>query len=103
MTWERKEWHRFIIPIFLHADLIQIATHLLIQLIIGSIMEYLLNLKLTAAIYILSGIGGVIFSTCFNNTITAGASGSVLGLCGAFVLFFNNHIAWMDNTELGNT
>jgi len=90
-------------PIFFHADIIQILVNLLIQLIIGSTMEYLLNLKLIAAIYMLSGIGGVIFSTCFNDEITVGASGSIIGLCGAFVLFSNNHIAWMGNIELGNT
>ena len=54
----------------------------------SNIIEKMLTLRRVAAIYILSGIGGVLFGCLINDNISVGASGAIFGLCGAFVNFY---------------
>lgn len=100
MMWKYKEWYRFIMPIFLHADFLHLVMNLIAQVIIGSMMEKLLTLYRTGAIYLLAGIGGVIAGCLGNDAISVGASGAIFGLCGAFVLLPLS-IGGMADIELG--
>lgn len=85
MGWERKEWYRFIMPIFLHAGFLHILMNLVAQLIIGSMIEMLLSSARSFTIYILSGIGGVLLGCLLSKDFSVGASGAIFGLCAAFV------------------
>ena len=85
MTWEYKEWYRFFMPIFLHADFLHLAMNLISQLVIGSMLERILTLYRTCAIYFLSGIAGTLLGCIMSTDLSVGASGAIFGLSGAFV------------------
>lgn len=90
-------------PIFLHAGFLHLMMNVMSQIIIGAMMERVLTLYRTAAIYFISGIGGTLCGSLINDNISVGASGAIFGLCGAFVFFFGKdkkNIGWMDNFEL---
>lgn len=77
--------------------------NIIAQLIIGTMMEHLLTLQRVAAIYMLSGLGGVVAGCLWSDDLSVGASGAIIGLCGAFVLFFDDCVVGVGDIELGDT
>jgi membrane associated rhomboid family serine protease len=65
---------------------------IIIQLILCSIAEKILSLYRASAIYILSGIGSVLFGSLINDKTSVGASGAAFGLCTGLVLSTNHSL-----------
>ena len=84
--------HRLILFGILHANLIHISMNLFSQIIIGSIYEYHVGLINASLIYLLSNIGGGIFSCLISDNPGVGASVAIFGILGAYISF--NIINW---------
>ncbi|RKP33927.1 rhomboid family-domain-containing protein [Dimargaris cristalligena] len=86
---------RFVLPIFLHAGVLHLLFNLLHQLSYGSQLEREIGWWRFGAIYILSGIGGIILGSILSPPLFAsvGASGALFGLlaCQLLEILFNWH------------
>ncbi len=83
---QNYEFWRFILSLFLHVGILHLFLNVCFQLIIGFMLEsYMGGLRL-AALYFISGIGGVLFSClCSPNFDSCGASPSLFGLFGGII------------------
>ena len=83
---------RLITCTFLHGGLAHIAFNMYALKIIGSEVEYVYGKIKYIVIYLISALGGSIFSYLFNaNSISVGASGALFGLLGAMIIFGIRH------------
>lgn len=83
---------RLITCAFLHGGLAHIAFNMYALKIIGSEVEYVYGEIKYIIIYLISALGGGIFSYLFNaNSISVGASGAIFGLLGAMIIFGIRH------------
>ena len=83
---------RLITSAFLHGGLAHIAFNMYALKIIGSEVEYVYGKIKYIVIYLISALGGSIFSYLFNaNSISVGASGAIFGLLGAMIIFGIRH------------
>ena len=83
---------RLITCTFLHGGLAHIAFNMYALKIIGSEVEYVYGKIKYIVIYLISSLGGSIFSYLFNaNSISVGASGAIFGLLGAMIIFGIRH------------
>jgi len=78
---------RFLTFTFLHANLQHIVFNLLSQLIIGSTVENLIGFWRVLALYMLSSIGGGLFSSLIDYASCVGASVAVFGLIGGYIMY----------------
>lgn len=79
---------RLITCAFLHGGLSHIAFNMYSLKIIGSEVEYVYGKVKYIAIYLISALGGSIFSYLFNSdSISVGASGAIFGLLGAMLIW----------------
>jgi len=84
------EYHRFITSMFLHNSMAHMGSNCLSLFFLGYQVEHEINNKLYyALLYFISGLAGGFVSLAFNqNSISVGASGAIIGLCGNFVIYF---------------
>ena len=83
---------RVITCAFLQGGLAHIALNMYALKIIGSEVEYVYGEIKYIIIYLISALGGGIFSYLFNaNSISVGASGAIFGLLGAMIIFGIRH------------
>lgn len=83
---------RLITCAFLHGGLAHIAFNMYALKIIGSEVEYVYGKVKYIVIYLISALGGSIFSYLFNSdSISVGASGAIFGLLGAMIIFGIKH------------
>ncbi|MDO5779497.1 MAG: rhomboid family intramembrane serine protease [Clostridium sp.] len=83
---------RLVTCAFLHGGLAHIAFNMYALKIIGSEVEYVYGKFKYITIYLISALGGSIFSYLFNaNSISVGASGAIFGLLGAMIIFGIRH------------
>ncbi|MBP2098603.1 rhomboid family intramembrane serine protease [Enterococcus rivorum] len=82
------EYWRFFTPIFLHIGWMHFAVNMVTLYYIGSQIESIYGHWRYLIIYLLSGIAGNVLSFALGspNSISAGASTSLFGLFGAFVI-----------------
>lgn len=95
-----QEYWRFFTPMFLHIGWLHFAVNMVTLYYIGSQVEDIYGHWRYLAIYLLSGISGNILSFALGtpNSISAGASTSLFGLFGAFLILgrhFRNNPAIM--------
>ena len=85
-----KEYFRFFSSMFLHNSMAHLGSNSISLFFLGYQTENELNNKIQYLIlYLISGLEGNFMSFLFNQTsISVGASGAVIGLCGNFVIFF---------------
>lgn len=84
---EQGQLWRFIMPIFLHIGFEHLVLNCITIYFLGKQLEGLLGKYRFLVLYILSGIGGNIASYYFNpNSISAGASTSIFGLFGIYLM-----------------
>jgi rhomboid protease GluP len=83
---KKGEIHRFILPILLHANFLHIFLNLIAQLINGWI-EIVLGPKKMLALYLISGIGGNLFSALISDGLAVGASTAILGILGSHLSY----------------
>ncbi|MHC9532515.1 rhomboid family intramembrane serine protease [Dellaglioa sp. BT-FLS60] len=85
------EWWRLFNPIFLHIGFEHIVLNMFTLYFIGIQIEELFGHWRFTGIYLLAGIAGNIASFVFSpGTISAGASGAIFGLFGAFLMLGDN-------------
>lgn len=84
------EYHRFLTSTFLHNSIAHMGSNCLSLFFLGFQVENEINNKLYfLALYLISGLIGDFNSLLFNaNSISVGASGAIIGLCGNFVIYF---------------
>lgn len=82
------EWWRLITPIFLHIDVMHLAFNMFAILIIARPLEQVFGKGKLFALYLVSGLGGVILSFALNDNLSAGASGAIFGMMGAHVYLY---------------
>jgi membrane associated rhomboid family serine protease len=81
-----NEFWRLISPAILHAGLVHYLVNCIALWLIGTAIETSHGTLATAVIFIISAIGGTIFSAIFlPGFITVGASGGIFGLIGACI------------------
>ncbi|MBO0440822.1 small hydrophobic molecule transporter [Enterococcus sp. DIV0212c] len=83
-----QEYWRFFTPMFLHIGWLHFAVNMVTLYYVGSQVESIYGHWRYLVIYLLSGIAGNIVSFTFGSplSISAGASTSLFGLFGAFVI-----------------
>lgn len=87
-----KEYYRFITSIFIHIGVAHIFFNGYALYIFGPQIERLLGSKKFLLFFLLTGAGGNLATFLFNFTsISAGASGSLFGIFGAFLYLVHRH------------
>lgn len=83
---------RLITCAFLHGGLAHIGFNMYALKIIGEEVEYVYGKTKYLLIYLISALGGSVFSYLFNaDAISVGASGAIFGLLGAMIAFGIKH------------
>jgi len=83
------EWWRLLTCVFVHGNLIHIATNMYGLWILGRIAESVYGHWTFAAVYLLCGLSGSVASIVWNpNVLGVGASGAVFGVAGALIASF---------------
>ena len=82
------EWWRILTSTFVHFGIIHIAFNMWCLWSLGSSLEIFMGQKAFAVTYILSGLMASLVSTAWNPwRVSAGASGAIFGIAGAFVTY----------------
>lgn len=106
-TSNQYQWFRFILPLFVHAGVIQLFIILSIQLYAGCEIEKSAGFLRTLLIYFICGIGGYAISGIFiKSQVTTGADPAVYGLLAVLLveLFQSWQIVpnrWWEFSKLG--
>ncbi|HZK56711.1 MAG TPA: rhomboid family intramembrane serine protease [Clostridia bacterium] len=86
------QYYRFITAIFIHIGIAHIFFNGYALYIFGPQIERLLGPKKFLLFFLLTGVGGNLATFLFNFTsISAGASGSLFGILGAFLYLVHRH------------
>lgn len=78
---------RLVTPVFVHANLAHIFVNMYSLFAIGPPVERFFGTPRMLAVYLLSGISGVVFSLALTSDPSVGASGAIFGLLGALSMF----------------
>ena len=89
---QNNEYYRFITSIFIHIGLAHIFFNGYALYIFGTQIERVMGKIRYIMFFLITGIGGNIVTYIFSyETISAGASGSLFGILGAFLYLIRNH------------
>lgn len=82
------EYYRIFTSIFLHLDVLHIASNMITLLIVGPAVEVMVGKVRFVALFLLAGIGGNVVSYLIAplDGVSAGASGAIFGVMGAYVV-----------------
>jgi len=80
------EYWRAVMPMFLHLSLVHLSLNLYALCLFGPELERLCGCGMFALIYVSAGTAGSLGSMLMTRQIGAGASGAVLGICGALLV-----------------
>ena len=85
-----KEYYRFFSSMFLHNSMTHLGSNSISLFFLGYQTEHEVNNKIQfLLLYLISGLEGNFMSFLFNHiSVSVGASGAIIGLCGNFVIFF---------------
>ena len=92
------EYWRLVTSAFLHIGIIHLAFNMYILFLIGPKLESYYGKARFITIYLGSAIGCSLLSIIFTNGISAGASGAIFGLLGAFCYFGYHHRIYLGDT-----
>ncbi|GGN63835.1 MULTISPECIES: rhomboid family intramembrane serine protease [Oceanobacillus] len=81
------EWWRLFSSMFIHIGFIHLALNMLAVYYLGTAIEKIFGSSRFVLIYFIAGLGGSIASFAFTTSVSAGASGAIFGLFGAFLYF----------------
>ncbi len=89
---QSDEYYRFFTSMFLHLNWLHIGSNMFTLLIVGPAVEVMLGKARFLALYLLAGLGGSVASYLFTpgNSVSAGASGAIFGVMGAYVVLAHN-------------
>jgi membrane associated rhomboid family serine protease len=82
---------RVVTPLFLHTCLRHAGVNLLSLFALGPALERFYGSRRVVVVYMVAGIGGVVFSLLLCPAQCVGASGAVLGLVGALLAMLYRH------------
>lgn len=89
---EYNEYYRFVTSIFIHIGTMHLFFNSYALYAFGTQIERVMGAKKYIMFFLLSGIGGNVATYLFNfNSISAGASGSLFGILGAFLYLIQRH------------
>lgn len=81
------EWRRLMTNIFLHSELLHLATNMLVLYYVGVLLEKRLGKTKYLTAYLLSGLCASIVSIWWHDaTVSIGASGAIFGLYGTAII-----------------
>jgi membrane associated rhomboid family serine protease len=80
------EYWRAVMPMFLHLSLLHLFLNLYALCLFGPELERLCGCGVFALIYVSAGTAGSLGSMLMTRQIGAGASGAILGICGALLV-----------------
>jgi membrane associated rhomboid family serine protease len=80
------EYWRAVMPMFLHLSLVHLFLNLYALCLFGPELERLCGCGVFALIYVGAGAAGSLGSMLMTRQIGAGASGAILGICGALLV-----------------
>ena len=80
------EYWRAVMPMFLHLSLVHLFLNLYALRLFGPELERLCGCGVFALIYVSAGTAGSLGSMLMTRQIGAGASGAILGICGALLV-----------------
>jgi membrane associated rhomboid family serine protease len=84
---QSDEYYRFVTSMFLHLNVLHIASNMVSLLIVGPAVEVMLGKSRFLALYLIGGLGGSVASYLFtSNSVSAGASGAIFGVMAAYVV-----------------
>jgi membrane associated rhomboid family serine protease len=83
-----NEDYRLVTSMFLHLDFLHIASNMITLLIVGPAVEVMLGKSRFLALYLIAGLGGNVCSYLIapSTGVSAGASGAIFGVMGAYVV-----------------
>jgi membrane associated rhomboid family serine protease len=84
---EQHQYYRFITAMFIHIGFVHFLLNNYALWIIGQEVERLYGSARFVALYLLTGISGVVASYFFTEAVSAGASGAIFGLFGVIATF----------------
>jgi rhomboid protease GluP len=82
---------RLVTPVFIHAGILHLGVNMYSLFALGPAVERFFGPPRFLAVYLLSGVSGVIFSLAFSPAASVGASGAIFGLLGALATFLYLH------------
>jgi len=83
------EWYRLVTSMFLHANLVHIASNMISLFFIGPLLETLLGRLRFTLVYLIGGLAGAVTSYWFMTPLSPaslGASGAISAVFGALVV-----------------
>ncbi len=88
----RGQWYRMFTSMFLHFGFLHLICNMYSLYNLGPGLEYFMGVPLFLVLYLVSGLSGNILSYVVEtrkgrNNLSAGASGAIFGLLGAYLLF----------------
>lgn len=91
-----SQWYRLLTSVFLHGSPEHLINNMLVLYAVGSFMEPRLGRVIYTTVYLVSGIGGGIFSVWYHTARgqdyqALGASGAVYGLIAAMIAYMLLH------------
>jgi membrane associated rhomboid family serine protease len=89
---QSDEYYRFFTSMFLHLSFLHIASNMISLLIVGPAVEVMLGRSRFLSLYLVAGLGGGVASYLFlpGDSVSAGASGAIIGVMGAYVVLAHN-------------
>jgi len=99
VTLDGEPW-RLLTSMFLHFGILHLAANMVFGLYgVGQYVEAMYGRAAYAAVYLVSGLTGSLASAIHAKAVSAGASGAIFGLMGAFVAFLIVHRDKMDPVQ----
>ena len=100
------EYYRFFTSMFMHGGIDHIVSNMIFLAALGEMLELVIGHARFAILYILSGIGGGLFSIANvllsgNHHTSVGASGAIFGLIGAMLILVVIHNGRYQDISVG--
>lgn len=93
------EWYRLVMPIMLHGGWLHLAINNLGLWMVGPLVERIYGSTYFAAIYVISGVLGVVASYVNSPVLSVGASGALFGIVAATTVYFALNRRLMQSQE----
>lgn len=88
LIFEYNEWWRLLANTFVHTGFIHFVMNMVTLYLVGMVVEPVLGSRYTLVVYLLTGIVASVVSLFFNKySVSVGASGAIMGMCGLFGAF----------------
>ncbi|HET7011806.1 MAG TPA: rhomboid family intramembrane serine protease [Anaerolineales bacterium] len=88
---EAGQMWRLISPIFIHGGFLHLMVNMYSFYALGPAVEHFFGSQRLVAVYLLSGVTGIVLSLAMNPRPSVGASGAIFGLLGALGVFIAIH------------